>query len=345
MFVPSSPPMGVTVAELARQRVGLVLGKFMPPHLGHVYLASFARHMVDRLFVVVEHIENESIPSALRVRWMRELMPTAEVLHLSCPHPQQPEDDPNFWDIWRNSLDALLPVAPTHVFASEHYGVRLAAELGAEFVPVDCQREVVPISATAIRANPELHWARLPGCVRAYFQKRVCVFGPESTGKSTLAAQLARHFDTAHVPEYARGYIEAKGRALSPADLLTIARGQLAAEDWVSRQANRLLIADTCVLSTTVWSRLLLDGCDEELLALAAQQRFDLTLLMNVDIPWVQDQTRYFADNRKQAFDQFRKTLDQARRPYVVVSGDWEARWQSAVRSIERLLQEGAITD
>src|SRR4051812_43153596 len=193
---------------------GMLLGKFMPPHLGHVYLGEFASRHVDRLSIVVCSLAAEPIPGELRFRWMRELFPFDDVIHLTDELPQQPSEHPRFWDLWRAALLRVLPGRPDRVFASEDYGKRLAEELGGVFVPVDKARTAVPTSGTSVRNDPMASWDYLPRCVRPYFVKRVCVFGPESTGKSTLARRLADHFGTAWVPEYARTLLEAKGGQL-----------------------------------------------------------------------------------------------------------------------------------
>ncbi|MCA9040823.1 MAG: adenylyltransferase/cytidyltransferase family protein, partial [Planctomycetaceae bacterium] len=105
---------------------GMVLGKFMPPHLGHQYLFEFAREYVDELAIVVETERNQPIPGELRYSWVKEMFPTVNVLHLTDENPQDPSEYPDFWTIWRNSLLRLLPFTPDYVFASENYGWKLA---------------------------------------------------------------------------------------------------------------------------------------------------------------------------------------------------------------------------
>jgi len=99
------------------------------------------------------------------------------------------------------------------------------------------------------------HWEFLPQAVRPYFVKRVCVFGPESTGKSTLARDLARHFGTVYAWEYARPMLDPQGgECRGVDDIVRIVRGQVATENALARQANRVLICDTDVLTSTIWS-------------------------------------------------------------------------------------------
>lgn len=315
---------------------GMVLGKFMPPHRGHLHLIDFAQAFVDELTVVVGTLAAEPIPGALRYRWMQELAPRAQVLHLEDENPQDPSEHPQFWRIWRESLLRILPEPPQLVFASEPYGARLATELGARFVPVDPARSSVPISATAIRRDPAAQWRFVPDCVRPYLQKRICVFGPESTGKSTLARSLAERYGATLVPEFARTWLELGApRDVVPEDMPIIARGQRASEVALARGGAPLLIADTDALATAVWSDLLFGARAAEVSALADTARFDLTLLCDVDVPWVDDAVRYLPENRRAAFDRFERELRARGRDYVVLRGDWHERHAMALAAIE----------
>ncbi len=318
---------------------GLVLGKFLPPHLGHVYLCEFARGYVDDLSVVVGTLKREPIPGALRHRWMTELVPGARVLHLDEELPQDPSEHPDFWRLWKDALLRILPAKPDFVFASEPYGKPLAEVLGGTFVPVDLARSAVPVSGTKIREDPLRCWDYLPRCVRPYFAKRVCVFGPESTGKSTLARELAARFRTVWVPEYARTHLEAQGGTIGPDDIPKIARGQRAAEDALARDANRLLVLDTDLLETTVWAEVLFGACPDWIREEAARRPSDLTLLMDVDVPWVADAVRYLPEERKSFFERCRRALEEAGRRTVVLSGSWEQRLADAVAAVEPLLR------
>jgi NadR type nicotinamide-nucleotide adenylyltransferase len=321
---------------------GLVLGKFLPPHQGHVYLVDFASAYVDELTVVVGTLAREPIAGELRVRWMREMFPRANVVHLTDENPQEPHEHPRFWDIWRESLVRVAP-KPDIVFASEAYGERLARELGATFVPVDVARAAVPVSGTAIREDPMTHWRFIPRCVRPYFVKRVCVVGPESSGKTTLAASLAKHFGTTWVPEYARTLLEPRAEKGSVApvrreDMRAIARGQIASEEALARNAERVIISDTDALATLLWSDALFGDHDAELDAFASVQSHHLYVLASPDVPFVADAVRYAPGDRAAFFDRTKRELERRERRYVVVSGDWESRRKMAVSAIDALL-------
>ncbi len=326
---------------MTRPTTGMVLGKFMPPHTGHLYLAELAAGFVDELTVVVGTLSREPIPGELRFAWMRELLPDARVVHLRDENPQDPSEHPDFWDIWKASLARVLPGPLDYVFASEPYGPTLARVLGAEYIPVDPARIAVPVSGTSIRANPLAHWEHLPRCVRPYFVLRVCVFGPESTGKSTLARDLATRFGTVHVPEYARTWLEAKGLAAPsrPEDFLPIARGQLASERALSRSANRVLFADTDLLLTSLWSQALAGSVAPFIAETAGSRPFDLYLLTDVDVPWVADGVRYLPHERRSFFERCEEALSARRLRYVVIRGSWEERLRVAISAVEELLR------
>ena len=316
----------------------MILGKFLPPHAGHQYLVDFARAFCERLTVLVCSVEREPIPGALRYAWMRELFPDVRIIHVTEELPQEPAEHARFWEIWREAIHRAVGEPIDFVFASEDYGQRLAAELGAMFVPVDPGRSAVAVSGSAIRAAPLKHWEQIPGCVRPYFVKRVCLFGPESTGKSTLASDLATHFDTVHVPEFARGWLDPRQGVCTPADIPIIARGQAAAEDALARQANRVLFCDTDLLLTTVWSDVLFGNCPPWIQDEAQRRRYDLYLLLDVDVPWVDDLQRYLPERRQEFFERCRRVLDEHRRPWVTIFGDWVDRFRCACQQVARLL-------
>ena len=303
--------------------IGLVLGKFLPPHAGHVYLCEVAAGMCDELVIVVASLPDEPIAGAQRVAWMRELMPRARVEHLAEPMPQEPAEHPEFWRLWREAL--LRFARPDRVFTSDAYGHRLAAELGAAWIPVDPGRETFPISGTAVRADPARHWALLPRCVRAHHARRISVFGPESTGKSTLARALAAELATVCVPEFARAYLESRGGVLSRDDLAVIRDGQAALEDALARDANRALVCDTDPLLTAIWSEVMFAEPLE-----VAPRRYDLTLLCDVDLTWVADPVRYLPHDRGPFLARCEAALRRAGRPYRIIRGQGEARLAAA---------------
>ncbi|HAR64136.1 MAG: transcriptional regulator [Candidatus Margulisiibacteriota bacterium] len=322
-----------------RKTTGLVLGKFMPPHKGHFHLINFARNYVDNLYIIVEKTKNEPIPSELRITWLRSAFPECKILHLTDLNPQEPVENPDFWKIWQNSLNKILPQKVDYIFASENYGHKLAELLDTEFIPVDMNRESVPISATQIRNNPDKYWEYIPDAVKPYYVKKACIVGPESTGKSTLADNLANHYKTKYVPEYAKTLIHSQKGKLSYRDMSKIAKGQLALERSVIPSSNRVLICDTDILTTTVWSNFLYGKCDNWLEKAAINNHYDLYLLMDIDVPWIDDVHRYSPDNRDHFYTMIKNKLIEKKAGFVEINGTWNERLQKSIAAIDLLLQ------
>jgi NadR type nicotinamide-nucleotide adenylyltransferase len=314
---------------------GFLLGKFMPPHAGHQLLCETARALVDELTILVCWLPDDPIPGPLRLAWMRELNPGCRVIGHDEVVPQTPEDDPDFWPIWRAIAYTAHPESIDMVFASEQYGARLAKELGARFHPIDPAREAAPISATAIRADPWRHWPHLPAPVRSHYTGTICLHGPESVGKSVLAQQLTDHFATVMVPEYGRTWCEHFGTRLTHADLLSIAATHDAMTASLRRRCNRRLILDTDPLMTAVWSDMLLGTRD--LWFDAWENTADLYLLLDLDLPWVDDGTRMFGrvGDRQRFFDLCRYELDRRQVRWALIGGQGEDRFANALAAIE----------
>jgi len=266
----------------------------------------------------------------LRVQWMCELFPVARVVHLHRDVPQAPEDHPALWDA---IICEVHPESVDFVFASEAYGARLAAGAGARFVPFDPGRSACPVSGTQVRADPCANWQYLPAPVRAHYVKSVCLFGPESTGKSTLSPILAEALQTMAAPEYGRTYCEMFGTDCTAADLLRIARGQRALEWTARRHARKLLVLDTDVLMTAIWAEMLLGHRIPELDATPVA---DFYLLADIDVAWQDDGTRYFPDpqRRQRFFDLCRARLEERQVPYVTIRGEQEMRLRTSLDAI-----------
>lgn len=162
----------------------------------------------------------------------------------------------------------------------------------------------------------------------------VVLHGPESTGKSTLAARLAARFGTVWVPEYGRTYCEAHGTDLTPADLIAIMEGHVAARRLAEAEAQDLLIQDTDPVMTAAWSMMLFGHRMPALDAFADVGA--LYLLMDIDLPWIGDEVRIFPERADQQrfLELCQAELVRRDLPFVLISGDGEARFAGAVEAI-----------
>jgi NadR type nicotinamide-nucleotide adenylyltransferase len=172
---------------------------------------------------------------------------------------------------------------------------------------------------------------------------RICLIGPESTGKTGLASALARELDTVWIPEFAREHAETCGHALTADDVEPIARGQLANEDRLTPEANRFLILDTDLISTVVYARHYYGSSPAWIEEEARRRRADLYLLLDTDVPWQPDAARDAGgDQREDLFDAFRAALDEFETRWEILSGDREARHAHAVLAARALAERPA---
>ena len=166
--------------------------------------------------------------------------------------------------------------------------------------------------------------------------KKIVVIGPESTGKSTLSAALAAALHTVWVPEYARAYLENLGRPYEEHDLLTMAQGQLQAEDELMGLAKEYLICDTDLNVIKVWSENTYGHCNREILEIIALRKYDLYLLTDIDIPWEDDPLREHStpELRNYFYCQYRDMVINSGIPWVNISGNHEERLSKALTSL-----------
>ena len=320
---------------------GLIIGKFLPPHHGHAYLIETALAQADRLIVLVCSLEREEIPGERRVAWLREMFPSVDVRHHTDENPSFPHEHPRFWALWTASIQRLVPTPPDLVFSSEDYGEELARRLGARHALVDRERRVVSVSGQQVRSDPMRFWSFLPECVRPEYARRIVVTGPESTGKTILARRLAEHFATSWVPEYARAFLDDKhagGVVPSPpcdaSDIPEIARGQIASEDAAARSANRLLVCDTDLYVTRLYAEEYFEACPSWIRQAASSRRYALHLLLDADVPWVEDAQRDRPRLRQELLARLRLMLEQDGRAYVLISGSWGDRFERASAAV-----------
>lgn len=171
---------------------------------------------------------------------------------------------------------------------------------------------------------------------------RIVLYGPESTGKTTLAKALAEQYETTWVPEFARDFLQKKWdlhqEYCSLEDLNTIAEGQLAAENNALKKAQQLLFCDTNILVTKVWSETHFQGyCAPALLELVETTHYDLYLLTDIDVPWEKDDLRDRPEQRNRMRTYFKKQLDHYNFPYIELSGPHQLRLQKAIKAIEKM--------
>jgi len=174
--------------------------------------------------------------------------------------------------------------------------------------------------------------------------QKIVVLGPESTGKSTLCEQLAKHFNTLSCPEYARQFLTENGVKYNYTDLLTIAKGQLTLEDDYTKQAllnkkNKLVI-DTDMYVMKVWCEYVFDNCHTYILEQINARSYDYYLLCDIDLPWTSDEMREYPDNkpRQELFQIYKDILINQNTPWGIVNGIGAERTNNAIALIDKNL-------
>ncbi len=172
--------------------------------------------------------------------------------------------------------------------------------------------------------------------------KKIVVIGPESTGKSTLCEQLAAHYKTLWVREYAREYLEKNGSGYSFEQLYEIALGQLHSEDkgidnLLKNGSTTPLIIDTDMYVMKVWSEIVFNKCDNRILNQIADRKYDLYLLCYTDLPWVKDALREYPDlkNRQKIYQFYKDAMINQQTPWTEIKGDYKNRLTTAIKAID----------
>ena len=340
---------------------GLVVGKFCPLHRGHLHLIGHARARCRELLLLSYTVpEFPGCGPDRRERWLRAHCgddPAVSVLVLDqarldalCaargiaprPVPHNDADDEAHRGFVAWTCYELLRRRVDAVFTSEEYGDGFAASMtrrararfgsGGEVrhVCVDRARAAVPVSGTALRAEPHRHWQHLSEAAADDLLETVLLLGGESSGKTELARALAGALRTAWVPEYGRQCWIERGGALVFDDMLRIARSQVTREREARRQARRWLVCDTSPLTTLFYSRRMFGRAEAELETLAGRA-YSHVLLCAPDIPFVQDGTRQDAAFRAEQHAWYLEELRRRGVRHRLVGGGPQARLREAL--------------
>ncbi len=289
----------------------VVLMTALVPTLGHKYLIAFAKNLLgwnDRVYVLLGTMDREPVAGELRFDSLVEEYQHDRSVVLHRMHgdlPQQPDEHPDFWNVWRDVVRKLVDVEPDdYIVASELYGMDMARVLGCKFMPCNRYRETVPISGTEVRSNLLKNFEYILPSFQKYIRRTVTVFGAESCGKTTMARWLSKELNGHFIPEWAREYLETVGPEITDEKMRTIVRGQYALQHTaqLSLKNKPMIFQDTDLLSTVGYYRLWGGGTDEDMDFVeyrARHARSDFYIVMNDRIPFEADPLRYGGDVRE----------------------------------------------
>ena len=337
---------------------GLVLGKFMPPHKGHEYIIRFAKQYVKNLYVVIDKTKNDTISLELRKFWLEEEISGIHVILLDETTPQAPDEYPDFWNFWEKTLlksintyqknNNIKEHRPDVLIASMDYGWPLAKALSCDFVQADIARTSFPISATQLREDVFKNWDFLMDSAKSHFVKKICFVGPESTGKSVCAENLAKHFKTIYVPEYAKSVISSQQGKFYEKNVVEVMQAQINTEKVLAKFSNKLLMCDSDPMTTQVYAQELFSKFKEfpkHLQEIVNNCEYDLTFLFKPDIntAYVDDVHRNVLSDelkkqRNYFFTIFEKKLIFHKRKYIVIEGTYEERFEQCKNACLKLI-------
>ncbi len=170
--------------------------------------------------------------------------------------------------------------------------------------------------------------------------KKIAIVGPESTGKSTITQQLAKHYHTLWVAEYARYYCAALKGPCTMQDEINMFHGQVALEESVLAMAEKdFIFCDTTFVTVKIWSDAMLGETPAVVLETLPKRSYDLYLLMDIDLPWQEDPLRDFPHQREHFMEVWYRELQALNAEYVVISGI-ETRFDNAVAAVDQFLSE-----
>ncbi|MBL7818305.1 MAG: AAA family ATPase [Saprospiraceae bacterium] len=317
---------------------GLVFGKYMPIHKGHLALIDFAAQQCERLVVSMSFTPHDPIAPSVRQAWLTQIFADRPQIELAFELDDFHDEGLPLFEatkLWATFIKRRFPDVETF-FCSEDYGAPLSFHLGLPCILFDKPRSAVPISATRIRSAPLRYWDFIPSVVQPYFVKKVCLFGPESTGKTTLAQDLAHYFDTEWVHEVARDILTNNDFGID--EIIHIGKTQTELLKHKTLTANKLLFCDTDVITTQIYSKHYLHTVPEVLFDLEKEVQYDLYCLLDIDTPWIADDLRDLGDRRQEMYACFQAALEERRIPYLKVSGDWAQRKAQVVEAVEKWL-------
>lgn len=351
-------------------RHGLVIGKFYPPHSGHVHLVESALGRCERVTVQVLYASVESIPGPARADWLQRTLSGREGLRVVHGLDDEPVDygSEQAWNAHERIMREVLAAADRAgpwppvdaVFTSEPYGQELARRFGATHVPVDPSRALHPVSGTAVRSDVVGNWHFLAPAARAGLCRRVVVVGAESTGTTTLSMDLHRALSergggwkrTRWVAEYGREYsadLQARQRIQNlshlpsdfpwnEADFREICRVQREREDAAALDGSPVLVCDTDGLATCLWQERYMGAASSwvEAFARTLAPRALYLLTSHEGVEFEDDGLRDQPHLRPGMTARFREVLARGSVPWFELRGDRSRRLAQALELVDQ---------
>lgn len=332
----------------------LVIGKFDPFHLGHLYLIEQAFAQSELVTILIVDSKDDLSSAYQRFDLIENICLKHPILEFVVDVIPDIYDDNNSIAWADHTLEFLNRIKltddlPEVVFSSEPYGEPYARYMRMRHVMVDPDRVNVPISATAIRSNPMKNWDYIPNAIKNQFVTKVVVLGTESSGTSTLANQLGTAYYTTVVPEYGRIFCEAmrdpRDYKWTKQDFIDIAKVQQKIENDMVSSSTGLLICDTNGLATNVFYQFYMNGNPEHINSFAKFNDVQLYIITAPDFNLVDDGTRDLTIDRDVMHLAFIEAVKATGCRFMVATGSQHKRLAEALSAIDPLITEEAFKE
>ena len=305
-------------------------------------MINFALTKCDFLTVLVCCSDQEIISCETRKQWIDRTFEThknIEVRIFSYTENELPNTSVASYSVSKIWSDKFKILLPNHdfVITSEEYGNYVASYMNIKHIAFDAPKQLVPISATAIRKDLFINWNFLPNSVKPYFSIKVAILGTESTGKTTLAEQLTKYFTCSLVTEAGRDIIH-NSNSFEFNDLYLVASEQAKRIEAAVLGKSPLVIMDTDIHITKSYARFMFQKNLDIESTLYHTNKADLYLYLDNNVPYIQDGTRLSKKQRNALDLSHREVLKAHNIEIITITGDWNQRFQKAINTIKQLL-------
>ncbi|MDP9076689.1 MAG: AAA family ATPase [Bacteroidota bacterium] len=319
-----------------------VFGKFLPFHKGHEAMISFALGKCDFLSVLICCDKEENIPGEIRKNWIETTFADTKNIAVKVLHydnrllPNTSQTSASVSETWSVEFKRHYPDY-TLLITSEPYGELVAGFMEIQHIPFDPDKVQHPVSASIIRNDFVSNWHHLPRAVKPYFAIKVVILGTESTGKTTLTEQLARHYNCSFVLEAGRELIP-NSTKFTFGDLQSVAGEHAKRINAAMMGDSALVIIDTDIHITRSYAKFAFNRDLPVEDAVYNANKADLYLYLNNDAPYYQDGTRLNKTVRDLLDQSHREILANDNINFVEISGSWQSRFEQAVTEISQLI-------
>jgi len=336
---------------MKKYKNSLVLGSFEPPTKGHLYLIDTAINKSETVHLFICYRKDDIINGYIRYEYLRYLYssnPNVIIYNIEHDFDDYPGEFGStveqFYNYWCNEIVYPNVKNLDVVFTSEKYGDEFSKYLGIDHYLVDIHRIKYPISGTMVRENYIKYLNMIPDVTKSYYNKKIVLVGPESSGKTTLSKLLSEKLNASLVNEYGAEYIDKlnlnkntrNNKNFTILDISHIAAGQIYSEDTTNFN-NGIIIYDTDLITTQIWSEIYFNMTPKWIIDESYRRKYDLYLLMDIDFDWIDEGIREFPDKRKWHFNRLKQELDRRKINYKIISGTVENRLKQSISIIKNL--------